>query len=78
MSPPQAAEEGAAVPSVPFCSLRPPPHAFCLPFPPGLCIPLQPQYLGEVSPKKLRGSANSTMSLFWSLGKALGQVMGQR
>ncbi|XP_066466053.1 solute carrier family 2, facilitated glucose transporter member 11-like [Tiliqua scincoides] len=44
----------------------------------GLCVPLHPQYLGEVSPKKLRGFANSTMSLFWSLGKALGQIMGQR
>ncbi|KAJ6659183.1 hypothetical protein lerEdw1_019486 [Lerista edwardsae] len=44
----------------------------------GLSVPLHPQYLGEVSPKKLRGFANSTMSLFWSLGKALGQVMGQR
>lgn len=49
-----------------------------LPSVPGLCVPLHPQYLGEVSPKKLRGFANSTMSLFWSLGKALGQIMGQR
>ncbi|XP_066466047.1 solute carrier family 2, facilitated glucose transporter member 11-like [Tiliqua scincoides] len=44
----------------------------------GLCVPLHPQYLGEVSPKKLRGFANSTISLFRSLGKALGQIMGQR
>ncbi|XP_061459282.1 solute carrier family 2, facilitated glucose transporter member 11-like [Rhineura floridana] len=44
----------------------------------GICIPLHPQYVGEISPKKLRGFANSTASVFWSLGKVLGQVMGQR
>ncbi|XP_062999972.1 solute carrier family 2, facilitated glucose transporter member 11-like isoform X2 [Elgaria multicarinata webbii] len=44
----------------------------------GMAIPLHPQYLGEVSPKKLRGFAGSTASLFWSLGKVLGQVLGQR
>ncbi|KAM6423591.1 solute carrier family 2, facilitated glucose transporter member 11-like [Liasis olivaceus] len=44
----------------------------------GVCILLHPQYLGEVSPKKLRGFTNSTASVFWCLGKVLGQVMGQR
>uniref|UniRef100_U3IBY5 Solute carrier family 2, facilitated glucose transporter member 5 n=1 Tax=Anas platyrhynchos platyrhynchos TaxID=8840 RepID=U3IBY5_ANAPP len=44
----------------------------------GLCVPLHHQYLGEVSPKKLRGFANSTASFFWSLGKATGQIAGQR
>ncbi|XP_044300059.1 solute carrier family 2, facilitated glucose transporter member 11-like, partial [Varanus komodoensis] len=43
-----------------------------------MCIPLHPQYLAEVSPKKLRGFASSTASLFLSLGKVLGQVLGQR
>ncbi|KFQ38759.1 Solute carrier family 2, facilitated glucose transporter member 5, partial [Mesitornis unicolor] len=44
----------------------------------GLCIPLQYQYIGEISPKKLRGFTYSTSSFFWSLGKAIGQVSGQR
>ncbi|XP_053135118.1 solute carrier family 2, facilitated glucose transporter member 11-like isoform X2 [Hemicordylus capensis] len=44
----------------------------------GLCIPLHPQYLGEISPKKLRGFTSSTASVFWSLGKAFGQILGQR
>ncbi|XP_063172002.1 solute carrier family 2, facilitated glucose transporter member 11-like isoform X2 [Candoia aspera] len=44
----------------------------------GVCVLLHPQYLGEVSPRKLRGFTNSTASVFWSLGKVLGQVMGQR
>ncbi|NXG60188.1 GTR5 protein, partial [Hemiprocne comata] len=35
-------------------------------------------YVGEISPRKLRGFANSTSSFFWSLGKALGQISGQR
>uniref|UniRef100_A0A670JZH5 Major facilitator superfamily (MFS) profile domain-containing protein n=1 Tax=Podarcis muralis TaxID=64176 RepID=A0A670JZH5_PODMU len=43
-----------------------------------ICVLLHPQYVGEISPKKLRGFANSTASIFWSLGKVLGQVMGQR
>nr|XP_060635762.1 solute carrier family 2, facilitated glucose transporter member 11-like [Anolis sagrei ordinatus] len=47
---------------------------FCV----GLGIPLHPQYLGEVSPKSLRGFANATASTFWSLGKVCGQVTGQR
>uniref|UniRef100_H9GA85 Solute carrier family 2, facilitated glucose transporter member 5 n=1 Tax=Anolis carolinensis TaxID=28377 RepID=H9GA85_ANOCA len=44
----------------------------------GLAVPLHPQYLGEVSPKSLRGFANATASAFWSLGKVCGQVTGQR
>ncbi|XP_074895724.1 solute carrier family 2, facilitated glucose transporter member 11-like [Buteo buteo] len=44
----------------------------------GLCVPLHYQYVGEISPRKLRGFANSTSSLFWSLGKAIGQISGQR
>ncbi|KFQ43188.1 Solute carrier family 2, facilitated glucose transporter member 5, partial [Nestor notabilis] len=44
----------------------------------GLCVPLHHQYVGEISPKKLRGFANSTSSFFWSLGKAIGQISGQR
>ncbi|NXA53585.1 GTR9 protein, partial [Nothocercus julius] len=43
-----------------------------------LCVPLHHQYVGEISPKKLRGFANSTASFFWSLGKAVGQIVGQR
>ncbi|NWJ09933.1 GTR9 protein, partial [Crypturellus undulatus] len=43
-----------------------------------LCVPLHHQYLGEISPRKLRGFANSTASFFWSLGKAVGQIVGQR
>ncbi|XP_025893449.1 solute carrier family 2, facilitated glucose transporter member 11-like [Nothoprocta perdicaria] len=44
----------------------------------GLCVPLHHQYVGEISPRKLRGFANSTASFFWSLGKAVGQIVGQR
>ncbi|NWU95586.1 GTR5 protein, partial [Upupa epops] len=44
----------------------------------GLSVPLHHQYTGEISPKKLRGFANSTSSFFWSLGKAMGQIAGQR
>ncbi|XP_031984096.1 solute carrier family 2, facilitated glucose transporter member 11-like isoform X5 [Corvus moneduloides] len=44
----------------------------------GLCVPLHHQYVGEISPKKLRGFANSTSSFFWSLGKVMGQISGQR
>ncbi|NXC16117.1 GTR9 protein, partial [Corythaeola cristata] len=43
-----------------------------------LCIPLHHQYVGEISPRKIRGFANSTSSCFWSLGKAIGQISGQR
>ncbi|NXD56903.1 GTR5 protein, partial [Corvus moneduloides] len=43
-----------------------------------LCVPLHHQYVGEISPKKLRGFANSTSSFFWSLGKVMGQISGQR
>lgn len=46
--------------------------------PQGLCVPLHHQYVGEISPRKLRGFANSTSSFFWTLGKAIGQISGQR
>lgn len=46
--------------------------------PQGLCVPLHQQYVGEISPKKLRGFANSTSSFFWTLGKVIGQISGQR
>ncbi|XP_042684489.1 solute carrier family 2, facilitated glucose transporter member 11-like isoform X1 [Centrocercus urophasianus] len=44
----------------------------------GFSTPLHHQYVGEISPRKLRGFANSTASFFWSLGKAVGQIAGQR
>ncbi|XP_064024302.1 solute carrier family 2, facilitated glucose transporter member 11-like [Pogoniulus pusillus] len=44
----------------------------------GLCVPLHHQYTGEISPRKLRGLANSTCSCFWTLGKVMGQISGQR
>uniref|UniRef100_A0A8C3VCK9 Solute carrier family 2, facilitated glucose transporter member 5 n=1 Tax=Catharus ustulatus TaxID=91951 RepID=A0A8C3VCK9_CATUS len=44
----------------------------------GVCVPLHHQYVGEISPKKIRGFANSTSSFFWTLGKAIGQISGQR
>lgn len=46
--------------------------------PQGFSTPLHHQYVGEISPRKLRGFANSTASFFWSLGKAIGQIAGQR
>ncbi|XP_019362449.1 PREDICTED: solute carrier family 2, facilitated glucose transporter member 11-like isoform X1 [Gavialis gangeticus] len=44
----------------------------------GFALLLHPQYIGEISPKKLRGFGNSTAAVFWALGKSIGQVMGQR
>ncbi|XP_048370524.1 solute carrier family 2, facilitated glucose transporter member 11-like [Sphaerodactylus townsendi] len=44
----------------------------------GICLNVHGQYVGEVSPKKLRGFANTTSSVFFALGKALGQLMGLR
>ncbi|XP_061459283.1 solute carrier family 2, facilitated glucose transporter member 11-like [Rhineura floridana] len=44
----------------------------------GFCMTAHPQYAGEVSPKKLRGFANATSALFWSLGKSWGQILGLR
>nr|XP_056715003.1 solute carrier family 2, facilitated glucose transporter member 11-like [Euleptes europaea] len=44
----------------------------------GICLNIHGQYVGEVSPKKLRGFANTTSSVFFALGKALGQLMGLR
>ncbi|KAJ6651512.1 hypothetical protein lerEdw1_020847 [Lerista edwardsae] len=40
----------------------------------GCCI--QGQYLGEISPKHLRGLTNATLGVLANLGKFLGQVMG--
>ncbi|KAJ6659170.1 hypothetical protein lerEdw1_019473 [Lerista edwardsae] len=44
----------------------------------GFGMMLHTQYAGEASPKRLRGLANATTGLFWSLGKSLGQVLGLR
>ncbi|RLV97733.1 hypothetical protein DV515_00011442, partial [Chloebia gouldiae] len=44
----------------------------------GVSAPLHHQYVGEISPRKLRGFANSTSSFFLTLGKAIGQISGQR
>ncbi|XP_062999964.1 solute carrier family 2, facilitated glucose transporter member 11-like [Elgaria multicarinata webbii] len=44
----------------------------------GICLNIHGPYLGEVSPKKFRGFAIATASVFFSLGKALGQIMGLR
>ncbi|NXT25495.1 GTR5 protein, partial [Syrrhaptes paradoxus] len=35
-------------------------------------------YVGEICPRKLRGFGNSTSAFFWTLGKAIGQISGQR
>ncbi|XP_034647346.1 solute carrier family 2, facilitated glucose transporter member 11-like [Trachemys scripta elegans] len=44
----------------------------------GLCMNAHGQYLGEISPKKLRGFANTSALVFLTLGKVLGQIMGLR
>ncbi|XP_009698737.1 PREDICTED: solute carrier family 2, facilitated glucose transporter member 11-like [Cariama cristata] len=44
----------------------------------GFSLNIHPQYVGEISPKKLRGLANSTVSVFLTLGKLTGQVIGLR
>ncbi|XP_066465944.1 solute carrier family 2, facilitated glucose transporter member 11-like isoform X1 [Tiliqua scincoides] len=44
----------------------------------GVSMNIHGQYLGEVSPKKLRGFVATTASVFLSLGKALGQIMALR
>ncbi|XP_060105701.1 solute carrier family 2, facilitated glucose transporter member 11-like [Heteronotia binoei] len=44
----------------------------------GVSLNIHGQYIGEVSPKKLRGFANTTSSAFFALGKAFGQLMGLR
>ncbi|XP_019362446.1 PREDICTED: solute carrier family 2, facilitated glucose transporter member 11-like isoform X1 [Gavialis gangeticus] len=44
----------------------------------GVCLNVHIQYSGEISPKKLRGFANTLPPVFFTLGKALGQIMGLR
>ncbi|XP_071428130.1 solute carrier family 2, facilitated glucose transporter member 11-like isoform X1 [Pithys albifrons albifrons] len=44
----------------------------------GFSMNIHPQYVGEISPKKLRGFANSTVAVFLTLGKLTGQVIGLR
>ncbi|POI33884.1 hypothetical protein CIB84_002362 [Bambusicola thoracicus] len=44
----------------------------------GFSLNIHPQYVGEISPKKLRGFTNSTVSVFLTLGKLTGQVVGLR
>ncbi|XP_065273970.1 solute carrier family 2, facilitated glucose transporter member 11-like [Emys orbicularis] len=44
----------------------------------GICMNAHGQYLGEISPKKLRGFANTSALVFLTLGKVLGQIMGLR
>ncbi|XP_048820373.1 solute carrier family 2, facilitated glucose transporter member 11-like isoform X2 [Lagopus muta] len=44
----------------------------------GFSLNIHPQYVGEISPKKLRGFTNSTVSVFLTLGKLTGQVIGLR
>ncbi|XP_044845387.1 solute carrier family 2, facilitated glucose transporter member 11-like isoform X3 [Mauremys mutica] len=44
----------------------------------GVCSNAHSQYLGEISPKKLRGFANTSAVVFLTLGKVLGQIMGLR
>ncbi|NXD11157.1 GTR5 protein, partial [Nothocercus nigrocapillus] len=44
----------------------------------GFSITIHPQYVGEISPKKLRGFTNSTVAVFLTLGKLAGQVIGLR
>ncbi|XP_027636574.1 solute carrier family 2, facilitated glucose transporter member 11-like isoform X4 [Falco rusticolus] len=44
----------------------------------GFSLNIHPQYVGEISPKKLRGFTNSTVAIFLTLGKLTGQVIGLR
>uniref|UniRef100_A0A8C6YF81 Major facilitator superfamily (MFS) profile domain-containing protein n=1 Tax=Naja naja TaxID=35670 RepID=A0A8C6YF81_NAJNA len=44
----------------------------------GLCLNIHGPYLGEISPKKFRGLTTTTAAIFFSLGKALGQILGLR
>ncbi|NWS39114.1 GTR11 protein, partial [Probosciger aterrimus] len=44
----------------------------------GFSLNIHPQYVGEISPKKLRGFTNSTVAVFLTLGKLMGQVIGLR
>uniref|UniRef100_A0A8C8RTM4 Solute carrier family 2, facilitated glucose transporter member 5 n=1 Tax=Pelusios castaneus TaxID=367368 RepID=A0A8C8RTM4_9SAUR len=42
----------------------------------GLGCCLHGQYIGEISPKKLRGFTSATLSLFVNMGKCVGQIAG--
>ncbi|XP_072839473.2 solute carrier family 2, facilitated glucose transporter member 11 isoform X2 [Pogona vitticeps] len=42
----------------------------------GFALNIHPQYVGEISPKKLRGFTNATVAVFLTLGKVCGQVIG--
>ncbi|XP_074868689.1 solute carrier family 2, facilitated glucose transporter member 11-like isoform X2 [Carettochelys insculpta] len=42
----------------------------------GSSLNIHAQYTAEISPKKLRGFSNSTVSIFLTLGKVSGQIMG--
>ncbi|XP_061459074.1 solute carrier family 2, facilitated glucose transporter member 11-like [Rhineura floridana] len=42
----------------------------------GFSFNIHPQYVGEISPKKLRGFTNATVAVFLTLGKVSGQVIG--
>ncbi|XP_067406059.1 solute carrier family 2, facilitated glucose transporter member 11-like isoform X2 [Emydura macquarii macquarii] len=44
----------------------------------GVGLNAHSQYVGEISPKKLRGFANTTANIFLTFGKVLGQIMGLR
>ncbi|XP_062821328.1 solute carrier family 2, facilitated glucose transporter member 11-like isoform X2 [Anolis carolinensis] len=44
----------------------------------GISFSIHPQYVGEISPKRLRGFANATVAIFLTLGKVAGQVAGLR
>uniref|UniRef100_A0A8C3C631 Solute carrier family 2, facilitated glucose transporter member 5 n=1 Tax=Cairina moschata TaxID=8855 RepID=A0A8C3C631_CAIMO len=44
----------------------------------GFSLNIHPQYVGEISPKKLRGFTNSTVAVFLTLGKLTGQIVGLR
>ncbi|XP_068013235.1 solute carrier family 2, facilitated glucose transporter member 11-like isoform X2 [Melanerpes formicivorus] len=44
----------------------------------GFSLNIHPQYVGEISPKRLRGFTNSTVAVFLTLGKLTGQVIGLR
>ncbi|XP_044845380.1 solute carrier family 2, facilitated glucose transporter member 11-like isoform X1 [Mauremys mutica] len=44
----------------------------------GFSLTIHPQYVGEISPKKLRGFSNATLSVFLTLGKVSGQIFGLR
>uniref|UniRef100_A0A674JAV9 Major facilitator superfamily (MFS) profile domain-containing protein n=1 Tax=Terrapene triunguis TaxID=2587831 RepID=A0A674JAV9_9SAUR len=44
----------------------------------GFSLAIHPQYVAEISPKKLRGFSNATLSVFLTLGKVSGQIFGLR